>query len=149
MVSWLQFSIDAPDLAAFGRRRLESRIAYLATIRLDGSPRLHPVSPFIAGGKLYVYMEPASPKGHDLRRDARYAMHGGVEDNSGGEGEFLLFGRALEISDSRARQEAFAQARQIGYDPQERYILFELRIAEARATVYEVGKAKSKRWKAA
>ncbi|HJP95862.1 MAG TPA: pyridoxamine 5'-phosphate oxidase family protein [Candidatus Saccharimonadales bacterium] len=149
MVSWSQFSANAPELAAFGQRRLESRIAYLATIRLDGSPRLHPVSPFIASGKLYVYMEPTSPKGHDLRRDGRYAMHGGVEDNSGGQGEFLIQGRAVEVSDTETRAEAFAQARERGYDPQERYILFELKVAEARASVYECGKAKRESWKAA
>ena len=56
------FGAEAPHLEAFGRRRLERRIAYLATIRADGSPRVHPVSPFIGGGCLAVYMEPTSPR---------------------------------------------------------------------------------------
>ena len=94
-------------------------------------------------------MEPTSPKGHDLRRDARYAMHCGVEDNGGGQGEFLLLGSALEVSGRQARQEAFEQARRIGYAPQERYTVFELKVAEARGTVYEGGEAKRESWRAA
>jgi len=61
---------------------LERRVAYLGTTRTDGSPRVHPVSPFIGAGCLFVYMEPTSPKAADLRRDARYALHCGVEDEA-------------------------------------------------------------------
>ena len=89
MLSWADFGAEVPHLAAFGRRRLERRIAYLATIRTDGSPRVHPVSPFISGGCLAIYMEPTSLKAADLRRDARYALHCAVEDNEGGEGELV------------------------------------------------------------
>src|ERR1051325_1757108 len=99
MITWSQFAAAAPDLSAFGKARLENRIAYLATIRPDGSPRVHPVSPFIVAGHLFVYMEPTSPKGHDLRRDPRYSMHCAVEDNSRGGGEFLTRGRGQEIND--------------------------------------------------
>lgn len=134
-MNWSQFQAAAPDLASFGEQRLEGRIAYLATIRPDGSPRVHPVSPFIAGDYLFVYMEPTSPKAHDLRRDARYALHGGVEDNSGGQGEM------------RTRKAAFRQARLKGYEPKEKYIVFELRIEEAMGTLYEEDGPKRTRWK--
>src|SRR5262245_16432128 len=107
MANWSEFSTASPDLASFGKRRLERRIAYLATTRPDGSLRVHPVSPFIAGVHLFLYMEPTSPKAHDLRRDARYAMHCGVEDNTGGGGEFLVRGRAEEIDDPATRKSAF------------------------------------------
>lgn len=147
MATWSEFSADSPEMASFGKQRLERRIAYLATIRPDGSPRVHPVSPFIAKDHLFVYMEPTSPKGNDLRRDARYAMHSAVEDNSGGQGEFLIRGRAVEITDTESRKEAFEQARNMGYSPQERHILFELRIAEVLATVYEGDRPKRTRWK--
>jgi hypothetical protein len=147
MATWSEFSADSPEMASFGKQRLERRIAYLATIRPDGSPRVHPVSPFIAKDHLFVYMEPTSPKGDDLRRDARYAMHSAVEDNSGGQGEFLIRGRAIEITDTESRKEAFEQARNMGYSPQERHILFELRIAEVLATVYEGDRPKRTRWK--
>jgi hypothetical protein len=84
MLSWTDFAAEVPHLEVVGRRRLERRIAYLATIRADGSPRVHPVSPFIGGGCLALFMEPTSPKVADLRRDARYALHCSVEDNEGG-----------------------------------------------------------------
>lgn len=146
-MDWAQFASATPALASFGKRRLEHRIAYLATIRPDGSPRVHPVSPFLAENHLFVYMEPTSPKGHDLRRDARYCMHCAVEDNSGGQGEFLIRGQAAEVKDQTAREQAFEVARSIGYNPEERYILFEFSIEEAMMTVYEEGEPKRKRWK--
>ena len=148
MTAWSQFAAAAPDLAAFGKQRLEKRIAYLATIRPDGSPRVHPISPFIAEGRLFVYMEPTSPKGHDLRRDSRYSMHCAVEDNSGGEGEFLIRGRGEEISDAGSREMAFQQAKAVGYDPKERYALFELSIEEAMGTTYPEEQPRRIRWKA-
>lgn len=148
MVTWSQFVTATPDLASFGKARLQGRIAYLATIRADGSPRVHPVSPFATETRLFVYMEPTSPKRHDLRRDPRFALHCAVEDNSGGQGEFLIRGHAIEVNDTRIREEAFEQAKLIGYSPQERYVLFELRIAEAAATVDEDGEPKRTRWTA-
>lgn len=148
MMNYSQFQAAAPDLASFGEQRLEGRIAYLATIRPDGSPRVHPVSPFIGGDYLFVYMEPTSPKVHDLRRDARYALHCGVEDNSGGQGEFFIRGQATEIQDCETREAAFRQARLKGYDPKERYIVFDLRIEEAMGTLYEADGPKRTRWKA-
>src|SRR5258706_13503828 len=148
MINWSQFVADTPELAAFGRQRLESRIAYLATIRRDGSPRVHPVSPFIAGDHMFVYMEPTSPKVFDLRRHARYAMHCGVENNTGGQGEFFIKGQAEEVDIPETRLKAFEKAELQGYNPQGRYVLFELRIDEAMGTVYEEGEPKRVRWKA-
>jgi hypothetical protein len=96
---------------------------------------------------LFVYMEPTSPKVLDLRRDARYALHCGVEDHDGGQGEFLVRGRAFEIPDNTIREEAFERARATGRHPLERYILFELRVAEASATLYEDDRPKRTKWK--
>jgi hypothetical protein len=148
-MTWSEFLAAAPELAAYGELRLEHRIAYLATIRPDGSPRVHPVTPFIVQGRLFLYMEPTSPKRRDLNRDSRYAMHAAVEDNSGGAGEFLARGRAIEVGDTETRARAFEGARAIGYNPQDRYVLFELRISEAMATIYQDGDPKRTRWKAA
>jgi hypothetical protein len=146
---WAEFLAAAPDLATYAEHRLEGRISYLATTRSDGAPRVHPVSPFISHGHLFVYMEPTSPKRRDLRRDSRYAMHAAVEDNTGGEGEFLVRGRAEEIDEVGLRAQAFDHALAIGYNPQDRYVLFELGIEEAIATVYQDGEPKRTRWKAA
>ena len=136
------------DLSSFGKQRLEGRIAYLATVRPDGSPRVHPVSPFLSNDHLFVYMEPTSPKVPDIRRDARYALHCGVADDSGGQGEFFVRGRAVKVDDAKTRGEAFEEARVMGYSPHERHVLFELSIEEAMATVYENGQPRRAKWKA-
>lgn len=146
-MSWRKFRCAAPELAVFGAARLTCRIAYLATIRADGAPRVHPVSPFIGHGRLFVYMEPASPKGNDLRRDKRYTMHCAVEDASGGGGEFCIRGTAILVDDSETREKAFDAARAIGYKPNDRYILFELDIDEALATTYEDDLPVRRRWR--
>jgi hypothetical protein len=147
MHSWADFAAEAPHLEAFGRRRLERRIAYLATIRADGSPRVHPVSPFIGDGCLAVYMEPTSPKAADLRRDGRYALHCGVEDNEGGEGEFYVTGRAEEITDGRRRIGAVGWAEAAGYDPVDRHVFFKFKLGYVLATTYEE-RPKRERWRA-
>ena len=54
MVTWPEFTEAVPDLALIGRRLLlinaprpepVASLAYLATVRPDGGPRLHPISP--------------------------------------------------------------------------------------------------------
>jgi len=87
MASWQEFAQHASELAAFGEARYESGVAYLGTLRPDGSPRVHPVTP-ILGEQLFLFMEPTSPKGKDLRRDPRYTLHCSVANSSGGEASF-------------------------------------------------------------
>jgi len=86
-MSWKYLAGQQPELAAFGVERLNGRVAYLATVRKDGSPRLHPMTPIFGQGHLLVFMEPTSSKGHDLQRDGRYAIHCSVSDTSG---EFIM-----------------------------------------------------------
>lgn len=74
-MSWKALEEANPELAAFGLRRFNLGIAYLGTVTRDGSPRVHPVTPIIGRGRLFIFMEPTSPKGHDLRRGSRYALH--------------------------------------------------------------------------
>jgi len=148
MATWQEFAAAAPDLAAFGVQRLVGRVAYLATIRADGAPRVHPLTPHIGEGHLFVYMEPTSPKGHDLRHDGRYALHCSVEDRSGGEGEFSIRGQAEVIDDPTMRAVLFEAARADGSNPQDRYVVFELSIGSASSTIYEGGQPMRKRWKA-
>ena len=78
MTSWQAFAQQAPEIAAFGAARFQSEVAYLGTLRADGGPRVHPVTP-ILGAQLFLFMEPTSPKGKDLQRDGRYALHCSVE----------------------------------------------------------------------
>src|SRR5512146_1218888 len=115
MASWTEFSQQSPELAAFGKARFGSGVAYLGTLRADGSPRVHPVTP-ILGEQLFLFMEPTSPKGKDLLRDPRYTLHCAVEDSSGGEGEFYVRGRAILTEDPAVRAQAVQAS---SYAPQD------------------------------
>lgn len=142
--SWQDFAGAEPELAAFGEKRFKNGPAYLATVRADGSPRVHPVTPIIGEGHLFLFMEPTSPKGHDLRRGSGYALHCSVSDNSGGEGEFRLTGHAVLTDDPALRE----LATQYGYQPRDHYILFELSVESAFSTTYpDGGQPVRKNWK--
>lgn len=143
MTSWAEFAEQAPEIAAFGEARFRSGVAYLGTLRADGSPRVHPVTP-ILGEQLFLFMEPTSPKGKDLRRDAHYTLHCSVEDSSGGEGEFYVRGRARLTGDPRVR----ALATQASpYEPQDHYILFALTVEFAFMNTYVNGEPHPRRWR--
>jgi hypothetical protein len=145
MATWSEFAEAAPALAAFGASRFEgTHVAYLATTRQDGSPRVHPATPIIGQGRLFLFMEPTSPKGHDLRRDGRYALHSLVTDQHGGGGEFVVRGKALPVDDPAVRALAAGAA---PYDPNNLYVLFELSVEEAASTIYEGGQPVRQRWR--
>jgi hypothetical protein len=99
-VTWAEFEAAAPDLAAAGSRLLYQHgpgLGFLATVRADGGPRVHPVCPHIAVGRLWVFIGSTSPKLADLRRDGRYALHSfpcvDVDD------EFFVRGDAVPCTD--------------------------------------------------
>jgi hypothetical protein len=100
VATWAEFANHDPDLAAFGLERILGRIVYQATIRLDGSPRVHPVSPWIAAGVLCVSFRATSPKVKEVARDARYALHSAQPwgDHMGEHGEFMARGLLEQIS---------------------------------------------------
>jgi len=145
MATWGEFAAADPELAAFGDERFQAtHVAYLATCSAGGFPRVHPVTPIIGGGRLFLFMEPTSPKGHDLRRDGRFALHSSVADDSGTDGEFSIGGRALPIEDPAIRAAASDAA---NYTPADRYVLFELSVEHAHSTVYdERGQSIRRRW---
>ena len=73
---WDQFASERPEMAEAGRAliyQFKVGLGYLATVRKDGGPRVHPVCPVIANGGLYVFVGNQTPKLHDLLRDGRYA----------------------------------------------------------------------------
>lgn len=145
-MSWQALERGNPELAAFGLERFSSQVAYLATVRKDGSPRVHPVTPIVGEGRLFLFMEPTSPKGDDLRRNGRYALHASVENSGGGNGEFWVTGRGRFLDSAEARAVATQHA---NYAPADRYILFELSVESAFSNVYtEDGPPKRRSWKA-
>lgn len=145
MTTWGEFASRAPELAAYGLKRLSGRVAYLGTVRENSRPRVHPVTPIISQQRLFLFMEPTSPKRRDLERDGHYALHCSVEDSSGGEGEFYVRGIAARVDDAALREEAI---RASSYKPNERYILFALSVEYALMNIYADDGADTKRWKA-
>jgi hypothetical protein len=102
------------------------------------------VTPIIGQGHLFVFMEPTSPKGHDLLRSGYYALHCGVSDNSGGSGEFSISGRAERIDQPELRALAVQLA---SYTPADRYILFQFNLDQAASTVYEGERIIRQQWR--
>ncbi len=145
-MSWKLLENEQPEMAAFGYERLNGKVAYLGTVKKDGSPRVHPMTPIIGEGHLFVFMEPTSPKGHDLERDGRYAMHCGITDTSGRSGEFFIPGTARRVEDPEMRKVA---VRFSPCAPAERYVLFEFEVEAADTTIYPEGKPVRKAWKRA
>jgi hypothetical protein len=133
-------------MAKFGEERLKYGVMYLATIKSDGYPRVHPFTPFIGSGRLFAFMYTTSPKGKDLQRNRRYSMHSLVGDMNGLNGEFQITGDAFELTDPASRKEAVAavpyklsQTRDI--------ILFEFKIMSCFTNFYTNEKPNFKRWK--
>jgi len=102
MVTWAEFAAAEPELAEAGRSQpyqFGVGLAFLATVRRDGAPRLHPVCPVLSGDHLFVLITPTSPKQDDLRRDGRYALQTFAQPKAGSD-EFYVAGRALLVEDS-------------------------------------------------
>lgn len=101
MASWSDFVAADPALAAGVRALLQQYgpgMAYLATVRADGAPRVHPVSPVITDEGLYCFIV-NSPKRRDLDRDGRYALHSYPPEEN--DDEAYLAGRAIPVRDQR------------------------------------------------
>jgi len=133
-LNWSQFSESAPVLAAEGHRLLYQYgigLGFIATVRKDGGPRLHPCCPIIAEEGLYVFILGDSPKRYDLDRDGRYALHSNpCADN---DDEFYLAGTAVKIADGLKRQQLSTIAQHdVGIDE----ILYELLIENALHTTW-------------
>ena len=143
-MSWSKLESQSPEVAEFSKTRLHGKVAYLATTRKDGSPRVHPFTPMIGEGHFFVFMEPTSPKKNDLLRDPRYAVHCAVADNSGESGEVVVTGRARFIEDREMRAVAI---RVCPYQYAERYILFEFDVESVMTTEYPDGNPVRKHWK--
>src|ERR1700739_1913158 len=102
MVGWRDFGAAAAELAEAGRGQLTQfgvGLAFLATVRRDGAPRLHPVCPVLSSDRLFVLITPTSPKQHDLLRDGRYALQTFPQPKAGSD-EFAISGKAVLVEDS-------------------------------------------------
>ncbi len=146
MVTWSAFEDEAGSLGSFGRDRIDRRVSFLATVRADGGPRVHPVTPWIADDRLFVRMYTTSPKAADLERDPRFALHSMMDNDDGIGGEFVVHGRVARVDSPEEIAEAYAA---IGGPWTDRtYVLFELGVDEVMATEYEGDDPVRRRWRA-
>ena len=98
--TWAEFAEAAPELASLGEAQFaRTGLALVGTLRRDGWPRISPVEPFIANGQLYLGMMWRSVKALDLLRDPRCTVHSTVSNRDGTEGEFKVYGQAVEVTD--------------------------------------------------
>ncbi len=163
MANWGELSAADPVMAAAGRALIEAAVppedrradsftgyAFMATTRADGAPRLAPMCPVMAGGRLFLVAGPATLRLRDLRRDGRYVLHAflGPSDH-----EFAVRGRAVEQNDPGTRS-LVTSAAAPWMPVKDEEILFELDIEEAYTTTWEqLGqpdtRAMHRTWKAA
>jgi hypothetical protein len=136
MVTWTEFAAAEPDLADVGRSLLfqfKVGLAFLATVRQDGAPRLHPVCPVLSSDRLFMLIIPTSPKRHDLLRDGRYALQTFPQPKPGSD-EFYIAGKAVGVDDPAVRAAILRDAKHMA-DPSE--IVFELWIDHVMYTRWE------------
>jgi hypothetical protein len=102
--TWDDFAAAEPAMAGLFRGMLDwIPIAYIASVRRGGSPRVHPFCPIFARGRMFIAVPTYSPKRWDLRRDGRFAMHAlpGKRDD-----EFYMTGRARLLEDDLETRKA-------------------------------------------
>jgi hypothetical protein len=106
---WTELASREPELAEACRSLLYQYgvgLAFLATVRADGGPRVHPMCPLIHERGLFAFLIP-SPKRDDLHRDPRYAMHSFPAEAN--EDAIYLVGKAINVADDDLRRELESQ----------------------------------------
>jgi Pyridoxamine 5'-phosphate oxidase len=146
-MSWRTLETSAPEIARLGKERLDqARVALLATLRKDGSPRISPVEPYLSQGHLLFGAMSWSLKARDLRRDSRCVLHSAVTGPDNGEGELKLYGRAVEANEqTRDSCQAWWSER-----PSSTAIVFTLEIEQAAFISWNIerGQMIVQRWSA-
>jgi hypothetical protein len=145
-MTWRELELAAHEIAEPGKARLdETRVALLATLRRDGSPRISPVEPFFAAGHLLFGAMAWTLKARDLERDARCTLHTAITGPNEGEPELKLYGRAIEADDDL--RAACPSGWWTG-QPHEAARVFTLSIEEAAFVTwdYEGGEMTVRRW---
>ena len=141
MITWTDFSRQQQALADAGRRQFYQfgiGLAFLATVRTDGAPRVHPVCPVISDAGLHLLIV-AGPKRQDLRRDGRYALHSEACPPPRQDDGFALAGLAREVTDAAVqrvvRARVLAERDGTVWPSLDEDVIFELGIERALLTL--------------
>ena len=139
-MEWSELVRRQPRLATLAERRLiDPGVVLVATIRRDGTPRLSPVEPLVADGRLWLSMMWGSRKAGDLHRDPRVLVHSVITSRDGGEGELKVRGLVRVWTDPQT-QERYAEtvARALGWRPEPgRFHLFSVDMAQVTFIRYD------------
>jgi hypothetical protein len=134
MITWTEFEKREPGLAAAGRELFYQHglgLGFLATVRRDGGPRVHPVCPVLSGHGLHLVIMPG-PKLADLRRDGRYALHSEMLPPPREDDGFAVSGRVRETADpalrAAIRDQVEAERGGRAWEGFDEHVLFELGI---------------------
>ena len=137
-MNWGAFARASPELAALGWGRFHRHaLCMLGTLRKNGWPRISPCELDLVGDELLLGMMWQSPKALDLLRDNRCVLHSCTSDRMGTEGDFKLYGRAVDRQhpDVRAAYRTAIKAR-IDWEPAEPFHLFSIDVESAGFTVF-------------
>lgn len=145
-MTWKVLAEGNPELAAFGAKRLNNKVAYLATAvqKISELPLIYPVIPIIGEGHLFVFMNSTSPQVKVLQQDSRYALHCSVGNLKDSQGAIVISGWAYLINDPKLRALAMGLA---NYVPAKANFLFEFDIEYARSTIYQEDRTIIRHWK--
>jgi Pyridoxamine 5'-phosphate oxidase len=111
--TWREFAADAPALAARVNKLFAAHKHHtMATLRLDGSPRISGTEVRFDDGELLLGMMLGTRRAADLRRDPRMALHTHTvdpveQDQESWPGDAKLSGTAVAVpSSDREPQDA-------------------------------------------
>jgi len=99
--TWSEVEQAEPEFAARVRMLFDGgRHKTIATLRIDGAPRISGIECEFEGGELRFGSMPDARKADDLERDPRFALHGppnhpNVGEESDWPGEAKIAGRAV------------------------------------------------------
>lgn len=98
---WAGLAAAEPGFAELIQARFgHHRHCLIATLRLDGAPRLSGIETWFWEDDLMLGMMPNSLKAADLRRDPRFELHSAPTDIHLVEPDARLWGRAVPIVES-------------------------------------------------
>jgi hypothetical protein len=134
---WHEFAAREPALAERGRatiRQFGIGLGYVATVRSDGGPRVHPFCPTFSGDGLYGLILGSSPKCRDLLRDGRVTVH--AFQPADRDDEFVFSGTAELIASKEMEDQVRASAMADGMTSTNDETLFEFRVERALLATY-------------
>ncbi|MFC9945777.1 pyridoxamine 5'-phosphate oxidase family protein [Streptomyces pratensis] len=129
--SWQDFRVAEPAFAEAVRKRFQQyKHHVLATLRVDGSPRVTGLEVEFRMDALWFGMMPNSRKALDLRRDPRFALQANPgPDAEMADGDIRVSGRAVEVTDTTVLARFVEEV-----TPPEPFLLFRAELAEVVRT---------------